>query len=508
MSIRTVVHFLGGVADGDNLTGSCTLLQINIGKKVHRFLLEAGLIQCRFREALERNIELLEKLNPESLDGIILTHGHIDHSGRIPLLVKNGFSGSIYCTEQTSKLLPIMLEDNAKILSHEAIFRNKKIKERQKNPKNNGNRRNEIGRHQDYSRFLNQPLYTTKHVRETCDLVKLGGYGYEKWIKLAKGIELKFYPSGHVLGGAVCIIKVTDKEETKYLGFTGDLGRSDGIILPPPKFVEEPIDYWFTESTYGGRVHPRRNVEISRLLSVVRTTAIKKGKIIIPSFALERTQEVIYLLSKHMANGNIPKMPIYLDSPMAAKITSVFSESWHSSKLFKGQGELNFNPFCCEENSCLRLVTAPDESSALLDADGPYIVVAGSGMCDAGRVRGHLRRNLSKPNTTICLVGYMTEGSLGRKLKERWPLVRMNDEEIPVKASIVSFESFSAHADSPFLCLYAKKVNSNKEKGMNKIFILHGERKTALDLKVELMETLGMSGESVFIPKIGESFKL
>ena len=193
---------------------------------------------------------------------------------------------------------------------------------------------------------------------------------------------------------------------------------------------------------------------------------------------------------------------------MATKITAVFSESWHSPGLFRGQDDLSFNPFCPERNPWLKLVTSPEDSSALLDADGPYIVVAGSGMCDAGRVRGHLRRNLAKKETTVCLVGYMTEGSLGRKIKERWPLVRMNGEEISVKADIVVFESFSAHADGDFLCEYAKKAFDNSRETLDKVFLLHGEKKGALDLKVELMQTLEMDGSKVVIPKNGDIFAL
>jgi metallo-beta-lactamase family protein len=201
-------------------------------------------------------------------------------------------------------------------------------------------------------------------------------------------------------------------------------------------------------------------------------------------------------------------VPIFIDSPLAAKITQIFSASWNSPGLFKGQSELSFNPFCPEQNKLLRLAIEQAESSKLIASNEPGIIIAGSGMCDAGRVRGHLRVGLGKESTTVCLVGYMAEGSLGRKLKEGWPLVRMNREEIIVKAKIVVFESFSAHADSPFLNAYAKLITENNPTALKGVFVIHGERKSGLDLKIELMQTLNMEGDRIIVPKIGDVFAL
>lgn len=513
MDTSVSVQFLGGVADEQNLTGSCSLLQVKLGKNTYRFLIDVGLVQCRFRESLERNLAILQQFKPISINGIILTHAHIDHGGRIPLMVKHKFNGRIYCTEQTANLLPIMLEDNAKIQLSEALFREKKLKKYL--PEKSSFSKTWLGNYDKTKRKaksqrqhdpLCEPLYTMEHVKETCALIKAGGYQYEEWIKLTNGIDLKFYPSGHVLGGAICVFRISKRKGFLYLGFSGDLGRSDGVILPPPKLVEEPINYWFTESTYGGRTHPLREQEIERLLAVIEKAVVEKKKIIIPSFALERTQEIIYLISKYIAQKNIPEIPIFLDSPMAVKITKIFSSSWHSPGLFKGQNELHFNPFCPEENKLLRLVVDQDASSKLIEAEGPCIVIAGSGMCDAGRVRGHLRKGLGKEKTIICLVGYMTEGSLGRKLKEHHPLVRMNGEEILVKANVLVFESFSAHADSPFLNTYVRNLANNPDSALKGVFIVHGEKKSGLDLKVELMKNLKMKGDEIVIPKIGDIF--
>ncbi len=520
MDTRVRVQYLGGVAGGTNLTGSCILLSIEMGKQRTKILVDVGLIQTRFRDSIERNLEIFDYIKTEEvkrIDAIIQTHDHIDHSGRIPLLVKNGFAGSIYCTEQSANLLRIMLEDNVKIQLSEARFRIKKMLKRANDDKGHSPDRCWGGNYDRKKRKAKGEkrgeggiavLYRMEDVEKTMALVKNGGYPYHRWVKIAKGVDLKFYPSGHVLGGAICVIRIGERNGFRYLGFSGDLGREDGVILPPPEIPKEPLNHWFTESTYGGKRHPARDDEIEKLLELVRK-AVKEGKkIIIPSFALERTQEIIFLLLKNIDQCKIPKIPIFLDSPMATKITGVFSESWRSPGLFKGQDELFFNPFCPEENQLLKVVTSQEESSSLIKENGPHIVISGSGMCDAGRIRGYLREWLGSEKAVICLIGYMAEGSLGRKLKDRLPIVRMNGEEILIKADIQIFDSFSAHADSPFLTSFAEKIVKNNPGVLKGIFIGHGERKSGLDLKVELMERLGMSAENIRIPSLGECFLL
>jgi metallo-beta-lactamase family protein len=516
MNTRISVQFLGGTADGQDPTGSCIALEIATDRGKSRFLVDMGLIQCRFRESLERNLEILNRIKPKDIDGVILTHAHIDHSGRLPLLVKNGFGGKILCTQETAHLLPIMLEDNVKIQLSEASYRKRKM--RYQPQIRHSESQTWLGGYdrakekekawKRYDRALNEPLYTMKHVKDACSLVDGDGHAYGEWIRLNGFVDLKFYRSGHVLGGAVCVVRVRKYDGFTHLGFTGDLGRDDGMILPPPETVEEPIDHWFTESTYGGRAHPPRQQEVDRLMGLIKEAVAEKRKVIIPSFALERTQEMIYLISKHAFNGDIPGIKIFLDSPMAEKITEVFRETWHLPHLFRGQEELRFNPFDPWQNKMLKLVENQDESSKLIERKGPHIVIAGSGMCDAGRVRGHLRQGLPNVRTTVCLVGYMAQGSLGRKLKEHWPLIRMNGREIRVRARIESFESFSAHADSDFLNTYAKRVIERSGHPFKNVFIVHGEKKSALDLKIELIYTLGMPGERINIPRPGETFEL
>jgi metallo-beta-lactamase family protein len=513
MDTRASVKFLGGTADGDNPTGSCHLLTIEMEKRKNYFLIDSGLIQSSFKESSIKNLEILQMIKPSMIDGIILTHAHVDHSGRIPLLVKHGFNGRIYCSEQTANMLPIMLKDNAKIQLSEASYRTSKNKERVQSNYDDSSRRwgGNYDRKKNKLKMMRkkdslcEPLYNLEHVEQTCALIKNNGYGYGEWIKLAKGVELKFYPSGHVLGGAICIIKIAKHEGFFYSGFIGDLGRPDGIILPPPEKVEEPVDDWLFESTYGGKIHPPREQENERLIGIVNRAVAEKRKIIIPSFALERTQEIIFLISKFIVQGKIPKIAIYLDSPMATKITEVFSAAWQSPGLFKEQNEINFNPFCPQQNTILKPIEGPTASSELIKLEGSHIVIAGSGMCHAGRIRGHLRAGLGSKKTTVCLIGYMVKGSLGRQLQEGYKMVRMNKEDILVNAEIEVFGSFSAHADSPGLVDYAESIKTER---LKKIFLVHGELKSATDLKVELMKKLNMTKDQITIPGSGMEYDL
>ncbi|MFZ4648412.1 MAG: MBL fold metallo-hydrolase [Patescibacteria group bacterium] len=510
--MKARIQFLGGVA-GD-LTGSCYYLTVSEGKKCIRILFDSGLIQCSFNDSLDKNQEILNHLNLAEIDYIVLTHSHIDHIGRLPLFVKNGFKGRIICTIGTKSLLGVMLEDSAKIQMAEASYLNAKAA-KDKNPVNSrkGNTRNCLTRG-NYDRVKRKgaeqkckkclPLYTTADAEEAQKLVKNGGYEYHQWTRLAHNLHLKFYPSGHVMGGAIAVVKIDNKPKAMYMCFSGDLGRRDGIILPPPEIVTEAIDYLVIESTYGGQTHPERDQEIEKLLNLIKLSHEKNKRIIIPSFALERSQEIIYLLSYYMAEGIIPKIPIYLDSPLGAKITEIFSAGW-TQGMFSDQAKLKFNPFCPEENPYFNLVVTPKESEALIAKSGNYIVIAGSGMCDAGRVRGHLRSNLAKSDTMVFLVGYMAERSLGRRLKDG-KTIKMNGQEIKVQAEILIFDSFSAHADGKFLVDYAKEVSTSNI--FKRIFIVHGEGEGAKKLKIDLENIFSKSTTKINIPKIYEDFTI
>lgn len=500
MRIKIEVKFLGGLADGENLTGSCYLMKIRRGKKLIKIMVDFGLKEGDFKNQIERNMAVLKQVDVKTINYVILTHSHIDHVGRLPLLVKNGFHGKIICTKATSELLPVMLTDSAKIQKNEARYlkqRKAKLckkrfaKKVKKNPK-----------------MPVAILYNMADVETTCELIKNDGYDYKRWIKLDTGIKIKFYPSGHVLGGAICVLEIMRPKTTQhiYIGFSGDLGRRDGIILPPPKVPKERINYWLIESTYGGKKHPERQEEIDQLLNLVAEAVQEKKKIIIPSFALERTQEIIYLLSYFMSIGKIPRIPIYLDSPMATSITKVYAHNWKSN-MFKDQNLLNFNPFKFSENHYLKIVDR-DYTSTLSKSPGPYIVIAGSGMCDNGKVREYLRENLGNKKTIVCLVGYMAENSLGRKLKDGCTLIKMNGQEIYIKAKIVAFDSLSAHADGCYLEDFTKQAVTKDPNAKKSIFIVHGDDPGGIMLKNGLYRKLPKKwGKDIVIPELNQTFE-
>lgn len=523
MKVDVAVKFLGGLASGDNLTGSCSLVTIRRGKNTVRFLIDAGMVQGKFRDNLKDNLDVLQKVDLSKVDHIILTHAHVDHVGRLPLFFKKGFRGSVICTEATGDLLPIMLLDTAKIQQSEIRYRERQYRRAGLQEKNRGGTKNgrkrgnrngrggsagDRGEKKKIRRIVEklEPLYTIDDAECSLSLVKNGGFGYHRWIKLDKGIHLKFYPSGHILGGAVCVIRITLPKLPDYcLGFSGDIGREDGVILPPPELPKEDIDCWTVESTYGDRNHPSRDEEKDKLFKIV-LEAVKNGlRIIIPSFALERTQEIVYLLSRAMHEKVVPRIPIYLDSPMAIRITDVYARHWNSP-MFVGQETLPFNPFSVEENSFLKPVTDDSDSVVLSKSGEPAVVIAGAGMCDAGRVRNHLRAGLSHDKTVVCLVGYMARDSLGRKLSDGWPIVSMNGQEIIVKAKIVSFQSLSAHADSNFLVNYTRSFVGNNNSW---IFIVHGEKQSGLHLGYNLLRSFDQSYEGdIIVPGMNEEYKV
>ncbi|MCX6795174.1 MAG: MBL fold metallo-hydrolase [Candidatus Falkowbacteria bacterium] len=509
--MKTKMQFFGGLAG--ELTGSCYVLSVIDGKRSFKIMVDAGLIQCNFKESLSRNQEILKQFDPKDIDFILLTHAHIDHVGRLPLFTKNGFKGRVICTTGTERLIGVMLEDSAKIQMAEANYSNAKAAKDEKDSKNkrgnsrsslslgNYDRKKQGAQKKSSEKYL--PLYTTSDAEMAQSLVKNAGYDYHEWIKLAHNIHVKFYPSGHVMGGAIAVVRLSSRPKPEYICFSGDLGRKDGIILPPPEVVQEPINHLILESTYGGRAHPGRDQETQKLLDLIKISQKKGKRILIPSFALERTQEIIYLLSYYMAQKEIDPIPIYLDSPLGSKITAIFSAGWDAG-MFADQSRLGFNPFSPQENKYFHLITEALESDELIKKTGNYIVIAGSGMCDAGRIRGHLRANLGDKNTMVFLVGYMAEGSLGRRLKEH-SVVKMNRQEIKVAAEIISFDSFSAHADGPFLVDYAKELSQNHPDSPNlNIFIVHGEKESAKALKADLEKLFPKNCHNIRIPGINE----
>lgn len=503
--VSVFVSFLGGMADGVNLTGSCYFLEVRSGKYEENYLIDAGLWQGSFFEAGERNKSL--DLYAKKAGAVVLTHTHIDHIGRLPRVVRMGFNGPVFCTVPTADVSEVMLMNSADILKSEAKYRANRL--RRANGVGGGNGNGNVFNGNNGNGY--DPLFSRDDVEKSLRLVKNGGYDYFKWIKIGKGIYLKLYPSGHVLGGAVCVIRIENDNEPLYLGFSGDLGRKDNLILSPPVVVEEPITHWFTESTYGGISHPERDKETSILLDVVRDAVANNKKIIIPSFALERTQEIVYLLSYYISEGKVPSIPIYLDSPLASGITRIFKEYWNTP-MFEDKKGLKFNPFNPDENCYFTTVSSDQMSADLSRNFQAHIVIACSGMCDFGRVRNHLRSGLPRQDVVICLVGHMAANSLGEKLKRGDSIVNMNSQEVEVNAKVISFDGFSAHADGPALVEYAESLLGNGRNNYfreKRVFILHGSENSGLLLKDDLERTLGRGWKGkIAVPQIGEKVRL
>lgn len=508
--MNTAIKFVGGVATTENLTGSCTAMEIKLGKRTTVFLVDAGLVQGDNKNFFKNNNRILENVDPKKVDYVIVTHAHIDHVGLLPLLVSKGFRGRIMCTQATADLMPIMLDDSYKVQKEMAAKRLRRDKAHAGfNPnKKKPQPKRRFGRDGTGRKKEALQLFEYKDVEKTIGLIYRADFGSDHSVKLSKGITLRFVPSGHILGGAVCVIEVTNPRDNSRsrLAFSGDLGRQDGLLLFPPEKLDKPVDFYFTESTYGAKNHPKRAGEISKLFQMISDAKEQGKKVIIPSFALQRSQELIHLLSAAMERGEIPQLPIYLDSPMAIKITGVFAKYWDINS-FSNKYALKFNPFCENTNQFLKFVNEPEDSIRLAHETGPLIVIASSGMCDAGRIRDHLRFNLSNDKAIICLVGFMAPTSLGAKLQNKPLYIKMNEDTILIKAEIVHFESFSAHADSDELADYAASaIGDNKAAQM--IFILHGEQEGGIALQQKLQGEFHDRNINISLPEIGDYVEL
>ncbi len=490
MGTRKTITFIGGYAN-DNFTGSCTLLQLQDekGGKVTNVLIDAGLINGKFGETFKLNIEMLETINAKNIHIVILTHAHIDHVGILAALVRNGFKGIVICTKKTFKLLRPTLMDGAKIQIIEANSFNSK------NRKNaRPNFVNELTRDQFYGKFDDvkerrktkrcrkyaEPLYDFKDVERACQLVKNRGSRYYEWISISPLAKCKFYKSGHILGGAVVVININDGEH--YLSFTGDLGRNDKPLLSPPDIIKEPIDTCIIESTYGGLEHNDPEEDINKMVKLLKTAVSKKQKVIIPAFALQRTQDIIYLITHLIVSKKIPAMRIYLDSPLGSDHTRTYSDSWRDGS-FLNKYNLEFNPFNPSENKHLHIINDPHETKGLVQSNDSYIVISSAGMCDAGKIRNYIKQNLENESAIILLIGYMAKNTLGSKLKEKPETVTINGINYKCKAEIEHFD-MSSHASGSELLDFAKKVITNNATNKNKkILIVHGSKQNAEKLK-------------------------
>lgn len=454
------------------VTGSRHLIEVN-GKKI---LLDCGLFQGRRREAAEKNRQFC--VDPSEIDAIILSHAHIDHSGAIPFLVKNGFKGPIYSTFATRDLCNYMLLDSAYIQQKDAEYFNKK-------------------RAKEGEEAV-EPLYTDEDAIQA--LSQFYGVSYEKAFVVTDGVVCSFYDAGHILGSSLVHFVIHEKETDKRftLGFTGDLGRKNLPILRNPQLLPA-TNYLITECTYGDRLHGPMEQVGKQLAEVVNRTAKRGGKILIPAFSLERTQEIVYHLNRLWQENAIPDVPIFVDSPLAANVTEVFMNhpECYDRNTFKEFIVNRKNPFGFGK---LKYTRSVEESKRINDLNGPAIIISASGMCENGRILHHLKNNIEDPRTTIMIVGFMAKNTLGRKIKEGQKVVKIFGETYDLRAEVAVMDAFSGHADRSDLLDYIKDI-----KELEKIFLVHGEEEQAQKFKGYL-EKSGI--KNVEHPEPGQEYEI
>ena len=452
------------------VTGSSHLLTLDDGTKI---LLDCGLYQGR-EDALEDfNAEWL--FDPKEIDYLILSHAHIDHCGRIPKLVKDGFEGDIICTSATRDLAAIMLVDSAYIQERDAEYSSKKLGKKVK------------------------PLYDIEDARKC--MFQFIGLAYDRWFNVSSNVEVMFQDAGHILGSASVRLKIkTDVHHTKYFGFTGDIGRPDRPILKDPVPIEA-VDYLICESTYGGKKHKERSTDEDRFLQIIKETCIQnRGKLIVPAFSVGRTQEIVYMLDRMESSGKLPKIPVYVDSPLAVNATEVFKlhPECYDKKILDYMAS-DDNPFGWNHLKYIRKV---EESKALNDKKEPCVIISAAGMMNAGRVKHHIFNSIENPNNTLLIVGYCAPYTLGGHLATKPETAKIFGIEKKVKARIEIINSFSAHGDQREMIEFLSKQS---KKQLKKIFLVHGEPKRQKPFKEKLLEE---GYKSVEIPNLGQTYNL
>jgi metallo-beta-lactamase family protein len=465
MSIRLKFH---GAAR--TVTGSCYLLETESAK----VLIDCGMFQG---SKTERELNFRKfPFDPASLDAMLLTHAHIDHTGLIPKLVKHGFNKKIHCTAATVDLCAVMLPDSGFIQESDAKFQNRRNRQRGLP---------EV-----------EPIYTLEDAMNS--LTRFEALDYETWMEPAKGIRARWWNAGHLLGSASIEVEVTQagKPPTRIL-FSGDIGPEHKMLEPDPE-APTGFDYVICESTYGGKDRFERSEEKRRelLAQEVNAAAARKGALLIPSFAVERTQEVVTDLVHLMEQGAVPKTTIFIDSPLANKASAIFKK--HAKELQNGD-----DLFRAFNSPLLKSTETVEDSKAIALFSGFRIVVAASGMCDAGRIRHHLKNHLFQASTTVLLVGFQAAGSLGQILESGATMVKIMGEDITVRATIRQFEDYSGHADGPELVQWLKE---RKPIGKT-VFLTHGEEEPQMALQ-QAIAGLVVEGDCVVRPRLDDVYDL
>jgi metallo-beta-lactamase family protein len=452
------IKFLGAVM---SVTGSCHLVTTD----KYKFLLDCGLFQ---------GSEVLKELNfepfdfkPSEIDFVILSHAHVDHCGRIPLLVKHGFKGKIYCTGATAEIADIMLKDSGNIHEMDALWQNKRSKRSARPPI--------------------MPLYTEADADACADYFYPVAYGTV--FQINPQVSIRFNEAGHILGAAITEIWIKEEEETVKIVYSGDIGIPNQRMLNDPTLIDQ-ADYLIMETTYGDRTHETHEESTKRLMEIISKTIARGGTIVIPSFALGRTQDLIHELelryeAQDVNHHELNQLQVYVDSPLATDATAIFRRNAHYFNQATREHLKKGDELLCFKN--LHFTKSIDQSKALNDDQSPKIIIASSGMADAGRVQHHLKHYLWKPKSSIIFVGYQAEGTTGREIINGAQYVRILNERISVAAEIYFLEGFSAHADKNYLLTWLAGFKEPPKK----IFLVHGEEESKKTFAQSVKNRLG-----------------
>jgi len=467
-----IIKFLGAA---QNVTGSKHLIQT----EGYNLLLDCGFYQGKRSESNKLNRTL--PFSAKDINAVILSHAHLDHCGNLPVLIKNGFLGKIYCTKATAEIAEYILLDSAAIQNQDSQYFNKHTQEPSE---------------QIF------PIYTEEDVKKTVKRFEPIEYfrTSNKWTELNKNIRVKLYDAGHILGSAIIFLEIKENGVIKTLGFTGDLGREQSPILRSPEYIAEDTQTLITECTYGSSVHRPLSDTTNDFKNIINMAIKNKGKIIVPAFSLGRTQEIIYILHKLLDEKAVPSLPIYIDSPLAKNITEIFPGYINDfdEDFWKDFGDKGKSPFYIKN---LTYINSAEESKQLNKKRGPLIIISASGMAEGGRVLHHLKNNINNPQNIVLITGYQAENTLGRKIQEGISPVKIYGKDYNVRAKIITLNEFSAHADQNDLLSYISHI-----KNLNKIFLVHTEIPQAMAFKNILEKSY--PSLPVEIPTIGNAFEI
>ncbi|MDR0513351.1 MAG: MBL fold metallo-hydrolase [Treponema sp.] len=458
----------------EEVTGSKHVIEID-GKS---YLIDCGAFQGRRAETNEKNRKF--GIAADKIEAAILTHGHYDHCGLLPLLVKNGFTGNIYATPASRDIASLIMMDSANIQARDAEYLRKQAKKKGE-------------------KFDWEPLYSEKDaIAATSQFL---GVSYNRPIHISSDVKLEFFDAGHILGSA--LVMLTAKKDGKEVNIlaTGDLGRKGKPIIRDPATKTPPPDYIILESTYGDRLHENAEAAFDKLAEITQRMVKKRGKILIPAFAIERTQELVYYFHLLVDEGIIPEIPIFVDSPMATNATTIYQvhPECYGEEIKAAFIKHHKNPFGFNS---LHFTSSVTESKALNDRPGPFIIISADGMCEAGRIQHHLIHNIGDPNTTILTVGYMAQHTLGRRIRDKATEVKIHGMTLKRRAAVEEVNAFSAHADYAEATDWLKALDTSR---LKTIFLVHGEPKAQSAFRKHL---IGSGFPNVEIVKYGDVYNL